>query len=367
MMISGERERRMTSLPAPIAGTRSLGGDCTENTSHPAERSEAPDARARAGRTDARVTRGLPAGECPPERNGSVLVGVFAHLGPPVSCIVAWAIFGVTPLTVVLTFVGVWIPFVTFILAAEKTRAAVALPRYTARRFVGGMAVIFLKGVVGGGTVVTVGWWLLSFVPPHEGFHNGWGRIVVATFLTDLGYYGCHRLLSHGRGNDRVLKYYRKKHAAHHGVAELDFLRGNESSFVDTAISQFQPSLIVASYVLGMDLASTWAAYALILTLQATDHSSVTYNIGWLRYIFMDNHAHKLHHCRGGTSINHAAAFSIYDRLWGTYHEDWTINPSHLHRHRMAIPVSRSDAAPRGRRGRPRGALAERRLNAMGA
>ena len=75
------------------------------------------------------------------------------------------------------------------------------------------------------------------------------------------------------------------------------------------------------------------------LLLQATDHTSVTYNIGWLRYVFMDNHAHKLHHCKRGNLINHAAAFSVFDRLFGTYYEDWTLSSNYLHHHKIALPI----------------------------
>jgi sterol desaturase/sphingolipid hydroxylase (fatty acid hydroxylase superfamily) len=166
---------------------------------------------------------------------------------------------------------------------------------------------------------------------------------------TDFAYYTIHRLMSHSRGDNPVLRYYRKKHAAHHSVTELDFLRGNQSSWVDTSFAQFQPSLIVISYVLGMDLGATLVAYGLILMLQATDHTSVTYNIGWLRYVFMDNHAHKLHHCKRGGLINHAAAFSFFDRLFGTYYEDWSLSSNYLHHHRIALPIKPVEP-PRARR-----------------
>jgi len=186
---------------------------------------------------------------------------------------------------------------------------------------------------------VTLGWWALSYVPLWGSLHTSWWTIIAATFACDLAYYWIHRMLSHSKGNHPFLKYYRKKHAAHHSVTELDFLRGNQSSLVDTAISQFQPSMIIISWVLGMDLAPTLVAYGLILLLQATDHTSVTYNIGFLKYFFMDNHAHKLHHCKRGNLINHAAAFSIYDRLWGTYYEDWSLSSNYLHHHRIALPI----------------------------
>lgn len=283
----------------------------------------------------------LPISNIPREQKGNVIYGIFGHLGSPFTFIIVLAFTGVSLLSVTLAFVLVSLIFTTFTLIEERKNASLELPKYTTREFIDGLTMVFIKGVGVGGGFVTLGWWALSYIPLYGKHNCNWWVMIAAVFLTDLAYYWIHRLLSHSRGNHPILKYYRKKHAAHHSVTELDFLRGNQSSLVDTAISQFQPSLIVISYFLGMDLASTWVAYALILMLQATDHTSVTYNIGWLKYIFMDNHAHKLHHCKRGNLVNHAAAFSIYDRLWGTYYEDWSLNANYLHHNRIALPIKR--------------------------
>lgn len=290
----------------------------------------------------------LPSPSIPKEQRGNVLYGIFGHLGSPFTFILLVAIFGINPLSVALSFLGSSVLFIPFTLWEEKKNASIDLPSCTNKEIIDGLVMVFFKGILIGGGFVTVGWWLLSFIPLYGALHGNWWLIIGATFATDLAYYWIHRMLSHSRGNSAILKYYRKKHAAHHSVSELDFLRGNQSSLVDTAISQFQPSLIVISYFMGMDLASTWSAYVLILLFQATDHTSVTYNIGWLKYIFMDNHAHKLHHCKRGNLINHAAAFSIYDRLWGTYYEDWDLCANYLHHHRIALPIKRIEKVEAG-------------------
>ncbi|MBL0019338.1 MAG: sterol desaturase family protein [Bacteroidetes bacterium] len=290
----------------------------------------------------------LPPPNIPKEQKGNVIYGIFGHLGSPFTYILFLAIFGVTLLTAAIGFLIVSAIFMTFTLIEEKKNASMELPKYTTKEFIDGLTMVFYKGILVGGGFITIGWFALSFIPLYGKHFNNWWLIIGATFLLDLAYYWIHRLMSHSRGNNPILKYYRKKHAAHHSVSELDFLRGNQSSLVDTAISQFQPSLIFISYFMGMDLASTWVAYALILMLQATDHTSVTYNIGWLKYIFMDNHAHKLHHCKRGNLINHAAAFSIYDRLWGTYYEDWNLCSNYLHHHRIALPIKRIEKESTG-------------------
>jgi sterol desaturase/sphingolipid hydroxylase (fatty acid hydroxylase superfamily) len=281
----------------------------------------------------------LPSPNIPKEQKGNVLYGIFGHLGLPLSYpfILQWV--GVTPWNALWVFLALSLFFLAFTLIEEKRNASLLLPKPTIKEIWLGMVVVFFKGVAVGGGFVTLGWWALSFVRLWGSSGHSWWLIIAGVFLTDLAYYLIHRNMSHSRGNNPLLKYYRKKHAAHHSVTELDFLRGNQSSLVDTALSQFQPSLIILSWLLGLDLAGTLVVYALILALQATDHTSVTYNIGWLKYLFMDNHAHKLHHCKRGNLINHAAAFSIYDRLFGTYYEDWNLSSNYIHHHRLPLPI----------------------------
>lgn len=289
----------------------------------------------------------LPRPNIPKEQRGNAIVGTFGHLGSPFFYVVLLIVYGVTPSSALWTFLAVSAVFMPLTLLGERYQASIDLPKATLREIFDGIFMVFVKGVLVGGGFITVGHWLLGHVPLHAQTSHSWWRIALATVGTDFGYYVIHRLLSHSKGQHPIARFYRVKHAAHHSVTELDFLRGNQSSWVDTSFSQFQPTLIVISYVLGMDLAATWAAYGLILMLQATDHTSVTYNIGPLRYVFMDNHAHKLHHCKRGNLINHAAAFSVFDRLFGTYYEDWELSSNHLHHHQIALPIQ-----PVGRRTR---------------
>lgn len=285
----------------------------------------------------------LPSPQVPPEQRGNVPYGIFGHLGSPVFFVIVLAMVGVNTWNTFWVFMAVSLVFMVFTLTAEKLQPSIVLPPATWREVWDGIFMVFVKGIGIGGGFVFAGWWALSHVPLWGGLSNSWWLIGLATAGTDLAYYTIHRFMSHTRGSNPLAKYYKRKHAAHHAVTEMDFLRGNQSSLVDTAISQFQPSLIVISWLLGMDLAGTLAAYALILMLQATDHTSITFNIGWLKYIFMDNHAHKFHHCKRGHLVNFAAAFSIWDRALGTYYEDWSISSNHLHHHGIPLPVKAVD------------------------
>ena len=207
------------------------------------------------------------------------------------------------------------------------------------KEFINGLSVVFYKGILVGGGFIALGWWLFSFISPRTNTHHDWLTIIIAVFLTDLCYYMIHRFLSHGFGQNPIIRFYRKAHGAHHNVSELDFIRGNQSSLIDTALSQFQPSIILISVILGMDLPSTLVTYGLVLMLQSTDHANFTCNIGILKYLFMDNHAHRFHHCKKGNIVNHGAVFSIYDRFFGTYYEDWNISAGHMHHNNLMLPI----------------------------
>ena len=277
--------------------------------------------------------------DVPKEQKTGLVYGIFGHLGSPITYVIALAILGVTPWNAFRVFMVVSVVFAALTVWAEKHGASIELPKPTRKELWDGIFMVFVKGVAVGGGFVTLGWWALSHVPLWGKLYNNWWLIAIATLGTDAAYYTIHRLMSHSVGSAPILRYYRLKHGAHHVVTELDFMRGNQSSLVDTALSQFQPSLIVISWLLGMDLGPTLVTYALILALQATDHTSVTYNIGWLKYIFMDNHAHKFHHCKRGNLINHAAAFSMWDRWFGTYYENWDLSSNYMHHHGISLPI----------------------------
>lgn len=288
--------------------------------------------------------RTLPLPETPPEPQSNLLYGIFGHLGSPVLYVILLAVFGVTAQNAIVMFLVTSVVFMLFTLLAERLQPSVPLPPYTREDWVGGLSIVFWKGVVVGGGFVAAGWWALSHLPLYGGFSASWWLIALGVFLDDLAYYWIHRAVSHGRGSNPIIRFYRRQHNAHHVVSEMDFMRGNQSSLFDAAIGQFQPALILIAWLLGLDLAATLAVYGLILTLQATDHTNITFNIGPLRYIFMDNHAHKLHHCKRGDLINHAAAFSFFDRLWGTYYEDTRLSSNYLHHHRIPLPIARPQA-----------------------
>jgi sterol desaturase/sphingolipid hydroxylase (fatty acid hydroxylase superfamily) len=290
------------------------------------------------------ITGSDPRAFSPADESGAIVRGIFFHFGPVLAFLLVLIVLGLTPLGIALAYAatGIFLPL-TF--AIERARPCVPLPKATVEQIASGYSVVFVKGIAVGGAFVTAGWVALSYVSPHRALSSGWGVVAAGVFFTDLGYYLLHRFMSHGRGTGWLSKVYRKAHSAHHAITHLDFLRGNESSLIDTAFSEIQPSLIVTSWALGMSLQATLVAYGIVLLMQTTDHTNVTFDIGWLRYIFLDNHVHKLHHCRRGHIVNYGAVFSIFDRMFGSYYEDWRLNGSYMHHHHLPLPILAAQAS----------------------
>lgn len=275
----------------------------------------------------------------PPERRGSFCFGTLVHLGPAAAFVAFVSLVDFAVGLMVGFALAVLLVNLIPLLWAERRVPSVGLEPPSWSEIVSGMSLVFLKGVGLGTAVVLGGRWLLGQVVSAPWQTRSWAVIFLAVALTDLAYYWTHRALNHGRGSRPLIRWYRRNHSVHHSVTALDFFRGNISSTFDTAVTGFQIPLAILSVILGMDLASTIAAYAVVLLLQATHHVNHTFNIGVLRYVFVDNHAHKLHHCPKGNLVNLAALFSVWDRLFGTFYEDWSLCPNYLEKHRIGLPI----------------------------
>lgn len=287
--------------------------------------------------TFVRTDRPLPG--VAPETTGSIALGLAVHLGPAVVFVALAAATSFSVPAMVLGFVVISLLNLRLVLHLERSAPSVELPPPTRQDWIDGLLLVFAKGVGVGGLVVLAGWALGTLVSSAS--HRSWPLIALAVLGTDLIYYWSHRALSHGRSKSRLHSFFRRKHALHHGVEHLDFLRGNISSLVDTAVTGFQLPLAFLATLLGLDLVSTLVAYALVLMLQATHHLNHTLHLGPLRFVFMDNHAHKLHHCPGGHLVNHGALFSLWDLAFGTYFEDHAIAANGAHQQRQGLPLRR--------------------------
>ena len=282
----------------------------------------------------------------PEDRNG-IGIGLLVHLGPP-TALVAWlAVAGRTLPNLLLGFMALSAVTLLAVYLLEHHRPAACIEPPDRGAIAFGLVVAFVQGIGIGGALVAGVWWLGTTVWPDSEVWSGWSAVLVLLALDDFAYYAIHRWLYHGRGRHPFLRWCRRVHARHHTVSHLDFLRGNVASFIDTAVSSFQIPLALIAVLLGAGLVDTLIAYALVLMFQVTDHLNYTLNLGRLRHLFIDNHAHKLHHCKGGGRVNYAVVFAVWDHMFGSYHEDWRVSPSQMHRDGLSLKAAGIDPTPR--------------------
>jgi sterol desaturase/sphingolipid hydroxylase (fatty acid hydroxylase superfamily) len=275
----------------------------------------------------------------PAEREGSVLFGALLHFAPSIALFVAGCAtdFAAVP-SIASFFVASSLASAALLWAEAKTPTVVLAPASLGEK-VKGLAHAFGVAVGIGTAVVVAGYWALRQVVTFQSHLPPWLLVVLGVVVSDFLYYGLHRLLNHGRATGPVVSWFKRNHALHHSVGELDFFRGIISSVADTGIVGFQLPVLIAAAVLGMDLPQTLAAYALLLLLEGVHHANHAVNIGPLKYVFLDNHAHQMHHCIRGNLVNHGVIFSVWDRMFGTYYEDRSLSPAYMVKHRVALPI----------------------------
>jgi sterol desaturase/sphingolipid hydroxylase (fatty acid hydroxylase superfamily) len=270
-----------------------------------------------------------------PERPGPLWLGLAIHVGPMLIYAGLLAIHGMGSKSAILDFFIVSLPLSGVFIMLEMKRPARPLRQWDARTSLWEITRLSLDSFVLGYLLVGAVWWLArqAIGPTNDVplISSEWLGVGVAILVLDFAYYWWHRLVLHGRHlRRRVPRWMRRKHAVHHDVRDLDLFRGNVFSVWDAFWShQFPLALICVA--LGLSLPATLVAFAFTMFGFSSHHINHTLRLGPLRYVLMDNHAHKLHHCRGGGAVNHGNFFSIWDRLFGTYYEDWSRCATEMH------------------------------------
>ncbi len=275
----------------------------------------------------------------PSETRGSLWFGLLCHLGPPVFFCVSAQLLHFQLLPVIIALLSIGIGYIFMLLFVEKMTPAVELTSNTWRTVARGLENAFIEGAGLGGLVIFIGWWSLKNLFSISIHPNSWRLIILAVALTDFIYYFIHRYLNHGKSKSGIKKLYWISHRHHHSVEAMDFLRGNLTSVLDTAVAGFQVPLVFVSAFLGLSFEAAIVAYGLVLMLQITHHVNHNFNIGYLGYILVDNHSHKFHHCPGGQLVNFAALFSIYDRMFGTFYDSTVHSSSYMAKCRITLPI----------------------------
>jgi sterol desaturase/sphingolipid hydroxylase (fatty acid hydroxylase superfamily) len=285
--------------------------------------------------------------DVPPDQASPVWFGVAVHIGP---VFLSWALFRALGSTLAASLLATLpVSFATLGVAewAAHVRPAVALRPMTLEEFlVGSLWHVMGKGFVIGVCSLVVLWALLHRIAPVPAHPASSLRLLLGMMATDFWYFALHGFFMHGKGRALVERFVRREHVIHHAVTELDFWRGNVGSVLDNGFVSFPLPLALFSIPLGLDLASAIFVYMTLMTVQVTHHVNHSFDIGPLKLLVFDSHAHKMHHCGRGRLVNFAAMFAVWDRVFGTYYEDWSLSPSYMHAHGIALPLTESRPEP---------------------
>ena len=175
--------------------------------------------------------------EIPPEQEFNLVVGLSIHFLPLLVFCIACGFLEDKSLTSITTAFLISSAPAAFVLlyVEQKYPAKPGLPPCTIADVIAGLWQGFGIGWFAGSTIIYLGFQALQHLMPWEGSFS-YGKIAWACLLDDFIYYCYHRWFSHSVITDSELfNYFRGVHIPHHSVSELDFLRGNLSSFLDTS------------------------------------------------------------------------------------------------------------------------------------
>jgi sterol desaturase/sphingolipid hydroxylase (fatty acid hydroxylase superfamily) len=223
-------------------------------------------------------------------------------------------------------------------LVAEHIAPSAELTPATPVQRTTGVASAFVFGLGFGTAVVVLTYRLAGSLLRPATTHPDWLRLALALLIGDATFYVVHRFLNHSAARTPIHRWSRARHAVHHAVEALDFHRGGIFSLFDPVFLGSEVALAVSGAALGLDLVSVVFGFSLFLLLQNTHHVNHNFHIGALRYVFMDSHAHKMHHCKRGQRVNLAAVLSVWDRVLGTYREDRSVCAAYVRQ--MGIPLA---------------------------
>ncbi len=143
---------------------------------------------------------------------------------------------------------------------------------------------------------------------------SGWslaGQCLLFLFLHDLYIYWFHRLQHRSPLLWRI-------HEAHHSTADVDWLSGTRSHFLEILVNQtieFAPLALLgapaAVWYFKVTIDAVWGMYI---------HSNVDVRSGRLQYVLNGPEMHRWHHSAEIVRGNFATKFAFWDWIFGTAH-----------------------------------------------
>src|SRR6266511_174156 len=160
--------------------------------------------------------------------------------------------------------------------------------------------------------------WMLGGLQALQGL-PGAARIVLAVFVVDFVIYWIHR--AQHRFNLMWLT-----HAWHHSIEQLYWFSGFRTSFMHSFIYNI-PQAAVPMLIFNLSPIEAGIGYSLGLLIQFWEHTNLNVNIGPLKYLIITPAYHRVHHSTSHSRTNFGTTFSIWDGMFGTYHDPATVAP----------------------------------------
>jgi sterol desaturase/sphingolipid hydroxylase (fatty acid hydroxylase superfamily) len=158
--------------------------------------------------------------------------------------------------------------------------------------------------------------WMLGGLQTLQGLPSVM-RIVLAIFVVDFMIYWIHR------AQHRFDALWRT-HAWHHSVEHLYWFSGFRTSFLHSFIYNI-PQAAIPMLVFNLSPIEAGIGYSIGLLIQFWEHTNINVNVGLLRYFIITPAYHRVHHSTEHSRTNFGTTFSLWDRVFGTYHDPATV------------------------------------------
>lgn len=172
-----------------------------------------------------------------------------------------------------------------------------------------------------------VGGFIAAWTPPAivAGFARlhawpGAVRIALAIVVVDFIIYWIHR------AQHRFDTLWRT-HAWHHSIEQLYWFSGFRTSFLHSFLYAI-PATSISTLVFNLSPLEAGIGYSIGLLIQFWEHTNVRVNVGPLRWIIITPDYHRVHHSTRHNRSNYGTAFSVWDRMFGTYTDPAKVPPN---------------------------------------
>ena len=166
------------------------------------------------------------------------------------------------------------------------------------------------KLMVGGAVAA---WTPAGIVAAFDRLHAWPGalRIVMAIVVVDFIIYWIHRA-------QHKFDTLWRTHAWHHSIEQLYWFSGFRTSFFHSFLYAI-PATSISTLVFNLSPLEAGVGYSIGTLIQFWEHTNLQVNVGPLRHVIITPAYHRVHHSTRHNRSNYGTAFSVWDRMFGTY------------------------------------------------